>query len=311
MFTVIHSDSNGGNYVNVLRALALTDTDYFCALDPDDYWIDDTYLQSGFAFLEAHPDFVIYSRNCVQEFANGRREPVIPHETPDGEYSFEDYIRDRAVISNTIGTIFRNVIFQAGIPQFFVDIIGTQAADSFRGDYGRYTVHIARGRARFVNRIAGVYRRTGRGLWTQLSTFEQNLTAARAELNYWMYFGYEYPEHFLAKAHVRAIECLRLMNQSVRSLSSDVEITPQQAADVWDILSHCLSRREAFLNRDVLRGPFRPRSYLPCNDHPVLDAIVARATVVLNRHPKARRTALGTRRLAFRAGNTLAAKLRQ
>ena len=48
-------------------------TDYFCVLDPDDYWIDKEFLQKAISFLEENPDFVCYSGNTIVDDGVNKR----------------------------------------------------------------------------------------------------------------------------------------------------------------------------------------------------------------------------------------------
>jgi hypothetical protein len=63
LITVLRSERNEWYFTNVLRALALTRSDYFTLLDADDYWIDTQYLQRGFTFPRSAPRF----RNLLGE----------------------------------------------------------------------------------------------------------------------------------------------------------------------------------------------------------------------------------------------------
>ena len=50
--TLLTSDKNQKLYKNILRAYEITKTDYFCVLDPDDYWIDKHKIQKALRLIE-------------------------------------------------------------------------------------------------------------------------------------------------------------------------------------------------------------------------------------------------------------------
>jgi glycosyltransferase involved in cell wall biosynthesis len=249
VITVLRSEENSWYFGAALRALALTSTDYLCLLDADDYWVDPLFLQRGFDFLEAHPDFVVYGTNCFCEFNDGTRRPFIPEETPSGDFSFDDFLQNRAVISQTAGTIYRNILFRSGVPKVFSDMLGTKMQYSFACDFQRYPLYVERGKARFENRPAGVYRVTNKGIYTGLNAFEKALWEAEAKLDHWRYFGRRHPEFFLREALKWGRECLKLMTDVADGAAPDVSITAEQAADVWRVVDECVSELGA-LRRD-------------------------------------------------------------
>lgn len=249
LISVLRSEEHRWYFANVLRALALATTDYFCLLDGDDYWVDQHFLQTGFEFLESHREFVIYGTNCFREYRDGKRDLFVPAETPDGDFSFEDYLRNRAVISQTTGTLFRNVLFRDGIPTVFEDMVGTRAQYSFASDFDRYAIHIHEGKARFENRPVGVYRITGEGINT-LTPFEKGYWEATAKLDHWRYFGCRHSEFFLSEALQWSKVCLQVMAHTANTLASDSHIKPEDVADVWRVVNECLSHRDELVDAD-------------------------------------------------------------
>jgi glycosyltransferase involved in cell wall biosynthesis len=242
--TVLRSKENTWYFAAVLRALEWTKTEYFCLLDADDYWIDRQFLQRGFDFLENHPGFVIYGANCLYEFPDGTRSPFISEEVPSGEFCFEDFLQGRAVISQTAGTMYRNVLFRSGIPKVFTDMLGTKAQYSFACDYQRYPIYLEHGKARFDNRPVGVYRITGKGIYSGLSPFQKALWEAETRLDQWRYFGFRYPEYFLGQARHWTGECLKLMGEVAEGAAADSSITPERVADLWRVVEECASQYE-------------------------------------------------------------------
>lgn len=220
----IFSGENKGYLVNVLRAKAVTKTKYFCLLDADDYWIDNFKLQKAFDFLETNPDYVIYSTNTLRLYENGETSPFITTDIQEKTFTLDDYFNDSIVISQTTGTVFRNVIFKNGIPDIIKDSVGTPAERSFEGDFDRFILHLKYGKAKFINHIDGVYRILSGGIWSRLSTLEQYVIEARARLDYDQYFDYKYHDFFLAKsAYLMKLALLELKGALERGEEIDIE----------------------------------------------------------------------------------------
>ena len=155
---LLTSEKNQKLYRNILRAYEITKTDYFCVLDPDDFWIDKHKIQRALDFLEKNKEFTIYSTDT------------------------------------TTGSIFRNVIFKNGIPEKMKNLECSSQEVSFRGDSFRNIIHLHEGKAHCVPDVDGVYRITNNGIWQSLSELEQNLQNAVMFKDFWLYFDKKYPE---------------------------------------------------------------------------------------------------------------------
>ena len=60
---IITNEKNEGCLAATLKGYEQTKTEYFCVLDPDDYWIDKNKLQKAIDFLDTHSDFTMYVSN--------------------------------------------------------------------------------------------------------------------------------------------------------------------------------------------------------------------------------------------------------
>lgn len=244
VITVLRSDKNLGQFAAVIRALTLSSTDYLTWLDSDDYWVDERYLQRGVDFLEDHPDFVIYSRNTYLDYPDGSRSTYHGEDLPVSDFTSDDYLQNRAFVSHTASTIFRNVLFQSGVPTVFVNVVGIRGQSLVADDVDRYFIHILRGKARFENPPNGVYRITGEGWWTRQTDFEKSLWEAETRLDQWRYVDYQHPAFFLGEALRWGKRCLQIMNETVATGSSDASITEERAAAVWRVVAECLSHTD-------------------------------------------------------------------
>ena len=139
----LYSDKNCRLFQNVLKALKKMDSEYFCVLDPDDYWTDDMRLQKAVSFLDKNPQYTIYGTNAYKLYNDGTTEPYYNRPTIH-EYTstYEDYLKRKSVLSNTFASTYRNVYFSDGIPKEYSDLIGTQFEEMFRADSARNLIHL-------------------------------------------------------------------------------------------------------------------------------------------------------------------------
>ena len=187
----VFGDENKGYLANILRAKAKTKTKYFCLLDADDYWTDKDFLQRAYDFLNAHEEYSIYEANVEVLSEDGKsRSPYLSHRYKPGTYTKKMYLNnERIPVTQTTGMFFRNSIFINGIPQIMEKAVGTRSERSFEGDTGRFIMHLKYGYACYDNRISGVYRKTGNGIWTSLSAAKKQIITARFYPDYYQFYG--------------------------------------------------------------------------------------------------------------------------
>lgn len=195
---VLWSEKNQGLLPNILRAYEQLDSDYFCVLDPDDYWVDENFLQKAVDFLEEHSEFICYSQNTVLIKDNKQMgvycsKNVKSHITN----SIIDYLEGSACIPHTTGAVYRNVIYRGGAPDIVKKSVGTHSESSYRGDHERFVMHLRYGKAMFVNEIAGVYRINETGIWGSASKLHQELLNAQMELDMIEFYDHAFETGFL------------------------------------------------------------------------------------------------------------------
>lgn len=191
--TLLTSEKNQKLYRNVLRAYAVTKTDYFCVLDPDDYWIDKYKIQKALDFLNANREYTIYATDTLMLMPDGTKKELWKHySTIDS--TFADFLRGKAALGCTLGSVFRNVVFKNGIPDKMKFLEYKTMERSFRGDSFRSALHIYYGKAHLVPECDAVYRVTAEGLWQGISGIEQDVGNARLFKDLWLYFEQKYPE---------------------------------------------------------------------------------------------------------------------
>lgn len=186
------------------------DSEYFCLIDPDDYWSDMDWLQKGVDFLEEHQDYTIYGANEYKLFNDGTFEvgyyrPGITTATS----TYDDFLMNKELLSNTLASIYRNVYFTDGVPEEYRQLAGTQYEQTSRADAFRNLLHLRRGKAYFVNECIGYYRYHGNGLASSFSTCEKIMRAAFAHVGYYEFFGGQDVEKYfelIKKLYIRAIK---------------------------------------------------------------------------------------------------------
>ncbi len=247
--TALLNDENGRYLKNILRAKSITKSEYFCLLDSDDYWTDENYLQDAVDFLDANPDFVIYSRNVTCLTESGQTYPFIPDSCPNQDFDLNNYFNDNIVISQTTGTVFRNVIFANGVPSIMSDAIGTISERSFEGDFDRYLMHLKYGRAHFVNKSSGVYRILSSGIWCRLSDFDKCAIQAQCFLDYNEYFDRKYNNFFISRAYTEWCKCVKILRDS----KAPINITPDGQQIFFAVFNACMQ------NIDLITPAKRPK----------------------------------------------------
>ena len=188
----LYSDRNCRLFQNVLKALRQMDSEYFCVLDPDDYWTDKKHLQKAVDFFDENPEYTIYGTNAYKLYLDGTEELYYNH-LGITEYTstYEDYLKGTSILSNTFGSTYRNVYFTDGIPDEYLRLKGTKFEEMFRADSARNLIHLKRGKAYFANESIGYSRRFGKGLGSSLKEYERHITVAYANVGFFEFFGRE------------------------------------------------------------------------------------------------------------------------
>lgn len=199
----LYSEKNQGLLANDIKVFEYMKSDYFCVLDPDDYWVDNLFLQKAVDFLEANSDYVTYGSN-TKILKNGllqNQKMYIDTNEPEKIFNgIEDFLQGKTYVTHTTASVYRNVMFQNGVPEIMKKAVGTLSEASYRGDFDRYVMHLKYGKAKFVNEWVGVYRIHEKGIWQGTSELNHLLLEARAELDYSEFYDKLYQNEFKEKA---------------------------------------------------------------------------------------------------------------
>lgn len=192
--TLLTSETNQKLYRNVLRAYAITKTPYFCVLDPDDYYLNENFLQKALDFLNQNEDYTIYMSNVYKKTLDGATEPYL--EQKDINFDFEDYINGRTIFSQTSGCVYRNVIFKDGVPEKLLNPPEKSWETSFRGDTFRNVLHIFYGKAHVSKDCDTVYRITDKGIWQNMRQIKRDVLNTFIFRDLFTYFDEKYLKLF-------------------------------------------------------------------------------------------------------------------
>ena len=84
--------------------------EYFCVLDPDDYYTDIKFLQKAVDFLDKNKEFSIYASDVMIIGAYGKqfRRANLKEDFVDSD--FNDMLKGKAVLGHTTGSILETII---------------------------------------------------------------------------------------------------------------------------------------------------------------------------------------------------------
>lgn len=194
----------------------LKGVEYFCVLDPDDWYIYDKKFADAVEFLDTHKDFVCHFANIILS-KNGVESPLIHYKKEFLDYDWEDYKQGKGIFVQTSGGIFRNVYFYNGMHQKFFEFTQKDYGGAFSADGFRVPWHIHAGKAHFVNHAQSVYNYNQQGEWSSLTQSQQNLHAAQCHCAMSDFFENE-KEFFLRIAKNLFDEAVRAFRHADRAL---------------------------------------------------------------------------------------------
>ena len=238
----LYSDKNVGLLANNIRVWENMKSDYFCVLDPDDYWISDMFLQKALDFLEKNPEYVCYSSNTIiEEEHQPNRALIVTEQYQYTTNSIRDYLEGKAIIPHTTAAVWRNVIYKFGVPKMMRAAVGTKSEASFRADHGRFVMHIKYGKANFVNEFVGVYRVHKGGIWSGSKAVHRYLLNAQQKFDHSNYYEGLYEKEFKSLAlqyYKRAVaeyEKMEMKGEKLQGVDEEIYDSLRHEFDYNDI----------------------------------------------------------------------------
>ena len=219
--TLLPSKQNQGLLSNIIKAYEYMNCEYFCCLDPYDYYTDNNFYQKAVDFLEEHKDFSIYAANTYAAKQNG--EMYLQNTEYTEKYydsTFNDMLLNKTPLGNTISSVFRNNTINSSLIDKIKMFIGNQYCEAaYREDDFRNRIHLQNGKAHWVNEIVGVYRWTPSGLFRGSNELKKHLLKILSFINMYYFFDKKYPE-FMEQAEIRALQMLHLFNGNLNNILS-------------------------------------------------------------------------------------------
>lgn len=189
---VLTSEKNQGLFYNIVRAYGMLDTEYFCVLDPDDYYTDNDFLQESVDFLQSNLDYNVYSSNTLLQ-TDSAEKPFSDINSLTTS-CFQDMLEEKVLYGQTAGCVYRNTVFKYGLPQKLKCLQSESCVNSFRSESFRNYIHAESGKIYFNPKCVAVYRVTDSGLWQTSSSIKRCIFNANYFKDMYFYFDCKYDE---------------------------------------------------------------------------------------------------------------------
>ncbi len=187
---IVENKENSGLLKNIFIGHdMLKECEYFCVLDPDDYWTDEHYLQEAIEFLDYNQAYTIYSSNIDIQDCEGNKSVYLKTKIPHATSSYQAMLKSEPVfMPSTQSTLFRNVVYHNGVPHRLKKYIEEHSPQGFRADTFRFILHLKKGLAYFNNKVTAVYDMSSVGLWSDIPAAARDLQNALLYFHLSRYF---------------------------------------------------------------------------------------------------------------------------
>lgn len=175
----IWSENNVGANANEKRAMAAASGKYIAFCEGDDYWTDSKKLQKQFDFLEQNPDVVAcYTRFYILEGGNIREDYIGDLFKKEYELRLNEDIFCHRWTTQYLTMMFR----KEKLPYNLCDVF-TNYRDTHQMVYLYHQGVLA-----VLNFFGGVYRVTGKGIYTSKPSFEKHVLNVNVYRDLWKMF---------------------------------------------------------------------------------------------------------------------------
>lgn len=242
---IIRNKENLKLIKTIIKGYEHTKADYFCVIDPDDYWIDEFKLQKAVDFLDKNTEFTIYATNTYLLDEDNKKSIYVNFDGKEIDSDFNDYLNGKAILGCSLGGVFRNVIFKDGVPSKLYKIVDSKYANALRGDSFRNIIHLKEGKAHFVNEADSIYRLHSDGIWTKLTKFKRELMFAKLCLGSYYYFDKVNPEFFLEEQWANSLKsAIRLIKTE-----SDFAEIKEDVIDMLEVVLNMQLERQEYVKK--------------------------------------------------------------
>mgnify|MGYP005805323561 CR=1 FL=1 len=135
-------------------------TEYWCFIDGDDYWITNDKIEKAINFLNKNSDYSIFATDVIfkaQKIIKSYAHAIGNLKKGNQEINFDNY-----VYMHPSGRIHRNVI------NWNKEFLNLRKSDIYL-----YILSMTRGKCFFYDEATGCRNYTGRGLWSQYNKTQQ------------------------------------------------------------------------------------------------------------------------------------------
>jgi glycosyltransferase involved in cell wall biosynthesis len=144
---------------------------YIAMCEGDDYWTDPDKLQTQVDFLEQNPDFASCFHNTVEEVENDPAKSFLYCSPSQPEICSTIDLLSQGNIVPTCSNVFRREHLPS-LPKW-VPSLGM-------GDWPLNVLLSKAGKIRYVNRVMGVHRIHGMGIWSKSSAIQKERAVLKA-----------------------------------------------------------------------------------------------------------------------------------
>ena len=175
IISVIRNSTNQRLLKTIIKAYScLKEIDYFCVLDPDDYYTYKHKFHNAVLFLDNNKSYSVYMSNVIVEYQDHREKMYTGLES-SVDFDFYDYFNGEGIFIQTSGCIFRNIYFFDHVDNDFLSATESEFKECFRADGFRLPWHLKKGKTHFVNHIESCYVYNENGIWSSLKKIDQML----------------------------------------------------------------------------------------------------------------------------------------
>ncbi len=163
--TVVTSEQNVGGQHNFIRTLSACSGEYTALLEGDDYWTAADKLRAQVAYLDANPDcaICIHDVDIVYEDDSGRPAERFLGDGFQEVSGIEDLLVRNFV--PTCSAVFRTAYMPSPLPGWMRDLK--------LGDLPLHILVAEHGWVGYIDRVMGVYRKHGGGVWSSSTLVNQ------------------------------------------------------------------------------------------------------------------------------------------
>ncbi|WP_428077376.1 glycosyltransferase [Candidatus Avelusimicrobium alvi] len=140
-------------------------TKYWCTLEGDDYWDDETKIETALDVLEENPEYIAFAHDTICRSVQKNYDYSLYHNSADArcwntgktrQVSFE-----RPIYIHTSAIIYRHIV---DFSQYTLPLIDTYI----------FFYHLSFGPVFFIDKIMSIHPQTGKGMWSSLSQRQRN-----------------------------------------------------------------------------------------------------------------------------------------